>query len=41
MTRKQDIARGLDVKGRERQTLRQILKEMEAEGSLSPTGKRA
>jgi len=41
LTRKQDIARGLNVKGRERQTLRQLLKDMEADGTLSPTGKRA
>ena len=40
-TTKQDIARGLKVKGRERQTLRGILKELEAEGSLTKTGKRA
>lgn len=40
-TSKQEIARGLKVKGRERQTLRQILKELEAEGRLKKTGKRA
>lgn len=40
-TSKQDIAKGLQVKGRERQTLRQILKELEADGSLKKTGKRA
>ena len=41
ITSKQDIARGLQVKGRERQTLRQILKDLEADGSLKKTGKRA
>ncbi|MEL6828957.1 MAG: ribonuclease R, partial [Pseudomonadota bacterium] len=41
ITSKQDIARGLQVKGRERQTLRQILKDLEADGSLKRTGKRA
>ncbi|MEM6898715.1 MAG: ribonuclease R [Pseudomonadota bacterium] len=40
-TTKQDIARGLKVKGRERQTLRAILKELESEGHLRRTGKRA
>ncbi|MBR9834740.1 MAG: ribonuclease R [Alphaproteobacteria bacterium] len=40
-TTKQDIARGLKVKGRERQALRQILKELEASGDLKKTGKRA
>ena len=40
-TTKQDIARGLKVKGRERQTLRAILKELEASGALTKTGKRA
>ncbi len=40
-TSKQDIARGLKVKGRERQTLRQILKDLEADGTLKKTGKRA
>ena len=40
-TSKQDIARGLKVKGRERQTLRGILKELEADGTLTKTGKRA
>ena len=40
-TTKQDIARGLKVKGRERQTLRHILKELEASGDLKKTGKRA
>ncbi|NQY39812.1 MAG: ribonuclease R [Henriciella sp.] len=40
-TTKQDIARGLKVKGRERQTLRAILKELEADGTLTKTGKRA
>lgn len=39
-TSKQDIARGLKVKGRERQTLRTILKELEADGTLTKTGKR-
>ncbi len=38
---KQDIARGLKVKGRERQTLRQVLKDLETEGILKKTGKRA
>ncbi|MEL7285631.1 MAG: hypothetical protein AAGJ68_13995, partial [Pseudomonadota bacterium] len=40
-TTKQDIARGLKVKGRERQTLRAILKELETDGTLTKTGKRA
>lgn len=40
-TTKQDIARGLKVKGRERQTLRQILKDLEASGELKKMGKRA
>ena len=39
-TTKQDIARGLKVKGRERQTLRAILKELEADGTLTRTGRR-
>lgn len=39
-TSKQDIARGLKVKGRERQTLRAILKELEADGTLTRTGRR-
>lgn len=39
-TSKQDIARGLKVKGRERQTLRGILKELEADGTLTKTGRR-
>lgn len=41
VTTKQDIARGLRVKGRERQTLRAILKDLEADGTLKKTGKRA
>ncbi|WP_018146990.1 ribonuclease R [Henriciella marina] len=40
-TTKQDIARGLNVKGRERQTLRQVLKDLENDGTLERTGKRA
>ncbi|MEO1188217.1 MAG: ribonuclease R [Pseudomonadota bacterium] len=40
-TSKQDIARGLKVKGRERQTLRAILKDLEADGTLTKTGRRA
>lgn len=40
-TTKQDIAKGLKVKGRERQTLRHILKELEDAGTLKKTGKRA
>lgn len=40
-TSKQDIAKGLQVKGRERQTLRAILKELEKDGTLKRTGKRA
>lgn len=40
-TTKRDIARGLKVKGRERQVLRDILKELEASGKLERTGKRA
>lgn len=39
-TTKQDIAKGLKVKGRERQTLRHILKDLEADGTLKKTGKR-
>jgi len=39
-TTKQDIARGLKVKGRERQTLRAILKDLEADGTLTKTGRR-
>ena len=34
LTTKQEIARGLKVKGRERQMLRAILKELESEGVL-------
>ncbi|MEQ9315112.1 MAG: ribonuclease R [Henriciella sp.] len=41
LTTKQEIARGLKVKGRERQALRAILKELEADGTLERTGKRA
>ena len=37
---KQDIAKGLGVKGRERQTLRQVLKALEADGTLTRTGRR-
>ena len=40
-TTKQEIARGLKVKGRERQTLRAILKDLEADGTLTKTGRRA
>ena len=40
-TTKQEIARGLHVKGRERAVLREILKELEADGALERTGKRA
>ena len=40
-TTKRDIARGLKVKGRERQILREILKELETSGRLERTGKRA
>ncbi|MEM7004901.1 MAG: ribonuclease R [Pseudomonadota bacterium] len=40
-TTKQEIARGLKIKGRERQALRAILKELEDEGRLRRTGKRA
>ena len=40
-TTKQEIARGLHVKGRERAVLREILKELEADGTLERTGKRA
>lgn len=39
-TTKQEIARGLKVKGRDRQTLRTILKELEADGTLTKTGRR-
>ncbi len=38
---KQDLARALDVVGDERKALRAILKELEAEGALGRTGKRA
>ncbi|WP_300378465.1 ribonuclease R [Henriciella sp.] len=41
LTTKQEIARGLKVKGRERQALRAILKELESDGTLERTGKRA
>ena len=41
LTTKQEIARGLKVKGRERQNLRQVLKDLEADGTLERTGKRA
>ena len=40
-TTKRDIARGLKVKGKERQILRDILKELETAGTLERTGKRA
>ena len=40
-TTKQEIARGLKVKGRERHTLRAILKDLENDGTLTKTGKRA
>ena len=40
-TTKQEIARGLRLKGKERATLRDILKELEADGTLERTGKRA
>ncbi len=39
-TSKQDIARGLKVKGRERAILREILDELEREGLLQRTGRR-
>ena len=38
---KQDLARALDVRGDERVELRAILKDLEAEGALGRTGKRA
>lgn len=41
ITTKRDIARGLKVKGTERATLRTILSELESEGLLERTGKRA
>ena len=40
-TTKQAIAKGLAVKGKDRQTLREILKELEKDGTLERTGKRA
>ena len=40
-TTKQAIAKGLRVKGEERNVLRAILKELEADGALERTGKRA
>jgi len=40
-TTKQDIARGLKVKGKERSVLRNILKDLEDDGTLERTGKRA
>lgn len=40
-TTKRDIARGLKVKGKERQILREILTELEKAGALERTGKRA
>ena len=38
---KRDIARGLKVSGPDRQTLRSILNELESDGTLERTGKRA
>ncbi|HWU27399.1 MAG TPA: RNB domain-containing ribonuclease, partial [Rhizomicrobium sp.] len=38
---KRDIARALHVKGNERIALKRILKELEAEGTITRTGKRA
>ncbi len=38
---KRDIARGLGVKGEDRVALRQILKKLEADGTIARTGKRA
>ncbi|KJS25829.1 MAG: ribonuclease R [Hyphomonadaceae bacterium BRH_c29] len=40
-TTKQEIARGLHLKGKERALLREILQAMEADGTLERTGKRA
>jgi len=40
-TTKQEISRGLKLKGKERAVLRDILKEMETDGTLERTGKRA
>lgn len=40
-TTKREIARGLKVKGKERQTLREVLRELESDGTLERTGKRA
>jgi len=40
-TTKQAIAKGLKVKGEERAALRAILRELEADGALERTGKRA
>ncbi|MEL6324027.1 MAG: RNB domain-containing ribonuclease, partial [Pseudomonadota bacterium] len=40
-TTKQEIARGLGVKGKGRSELREIIKELEADGHLTRTGKRA
>jgi ribonuclease R len=39
-TTKRDIAKGLKVKGKERQVLREILKDLETSGKLERTGKR-
>ncbi len=41
LTTKQEIARGLGVKGRDRDTLRDILTALEDEGVLARTGRRA
>ena len=40
-TNKREIARGLGVKGSGRVALRQILKQLEADGSVARVGKRA
>ncbi len=41
ITSRREIARGLSVKGEQRAQLREVLKELESEGELERTGKRA
>ncbi len=41
ITSRREIAKGLSVKGKERAQLREVLKELESDGGLERTGKRA
>jgi len=41
ITSRREIAKGLSVKGKERTQLREVLKDLEREGNLERTGKRA